>query len=203
MYQKAYSASLPKHSSATDSTHHRHLSLLISLINHLTTRYPSQNLYLQQLASVSYDWVPVPTRTWLKALTHAIRSGNYHQLGNLTDRDRIAQLVMPTGSCDKVTATTKPLLQLHDKLAMHAFTAAIDALRIKVRESTWRIMRSAFRELWLEEPFDTRPWLCRSLTFDINEPLDEFDLWLSDAEKSGGIRRKEGAQGRWIVTKMQ
>jgi hypothetical protein len=110
---------------------------------------------------------------------------------------RVIQLVQPA------TDTDPPPLdeptQLHDVLAIRALTTTIDALRLRARASAWKVMRSAYRELSLEEPYDTQCWLCRSLTLDAAELAE----WLVDAEKSNEMKKREGAGTRWILTKVR
>jgi len=93
--------------------------------------------------------------------------------------------------------------QLHDNLSIRAFKLAIDSLLAKTRASAWRIVRSAYRELWLEESYNTRRWLCDSLAMDSLRSLESFEKWLAEAEKLNELRRKEGTKDRWIVMRVQ
>jgi len=51
------------------------------------------------------------------------------------------------------TSGTSVPTQLHDNLSIRAFKLVIDSLLTKTRVSAWRIVRSAYRELWLEESY--------------------------------------------------
>ncbi|KAJ3569391.1 hypothetical protein NP233_g5082 [Leucocoprinus birnbaumii] len=181
LYLRAFSPSTDLGVDSANHNHHRHMSLLISLIHHLATQFPSQSPYHHQISSMPKDWLPSDTRTWLGCLTRSLRTGNYYQLGILTGEQRVSQLHDPRDSTSTPT-------QLHDQLAVRALTTAIDALRSKARASSWRIMRAAYRELWFEEPYDTRHWLRISL--EIEDP-EEFDQWLAEVEKSNEMKKKD------------
>ncbi|KAF9452940.1 hypothetical protein P691DRAFT_755972 [Macrolepiota fuliginosa MF-IS2] len=172
--------------------HHRHISFLVSLLHHLITAYPSQSLYHQQRTSPSSWAPPQTTSAWLKSLTCSLRTGNYHQFTILTQHERILQLITPTDSQRSV----------HDDLAKRALLTAVEALRAKVRETVWGIVRSAYRELWFDEPaYDTRSWLGRSLCLDTSSM--DMDGWLDHVGSAGHVRKKEDSDTRWIVTKVR
>lgn len=132
--------------------------------------------------------MPEPTRTWLQAVTRSLRSGNYYQFGIMTQNERVSQLLEATDDT------------LHGDLARRALLVAIEALRSKAQETIWSIIRSAYRELWLEESYDTPQWLCRSLC--INE-ASGLNQWLNRLATSSQIRQKEGSEERWIVSKLR
>ena len=64
-------------------------------------------------------------------------------------------------------------------------------------------MRSAYRELWLEESYNTRRWLCDSLAMDSPRSSESFEKWLAGAENLNELRRKEGTQDKWIVMRVR
>jgi len=198
IYPRTYSAST---SPRPKSTNHLRISLLVSLINHLVTQYPSQILYRQQHASLPRDWIPIPTSEWLDSLTRSLRSGNYYKIGILTDEKYMMQTLQLHMHAD--TSEVGIHTQFHNNLSVRAFRTAIDSLLAKVRVTSWRIVRSAYRELWFEELYNTRRWLCDSLVMDSPRSSERFEKWLAEAEKLNELRRKEESQGRWIIMKVR
>jgi len=199
IYPKVYLTS-PKLKS-TNHSHHRHISLLISLINHLITQYPSQILYRQHYVSLPKDWISLATRKWLDSLTCSLRSGNYYKIGFLTNERYMMSALQLSMHTD--TSGTSVPTQLHDNLSIRAFKLVIDSLLTKTRASAWRIVRSAYRELWLEESYNTRRWLCDSLAMDSPRSSESFEKWLAGAENLNELRRKEGTQDKWIVMRVR
>ena len=188
---------------STNHSHHRHISLLISLINHLVSQYPSQILYRQQYISLPKDWISLPTRKWLDSLSYSLRSGNYYKIGSLTNEKYMMSALQLSIHTDTDTSEASMPTQLDDNLSIRAFKLVIDSLLTKARASAWRIVRSAYRELWLEEPYNTRRWLCDSLAMDSPRCSESFEKWLAEAEKLNELRRKEGTQDRWIVMRVR
>lgn len=168
-------------------------SILVILIHHLLSAYPSQRLYHQQWTPLLRSWVPEHTQIWLKSLTKSLRTGNYHQFHTLTQRDTIRQLL------DK-DIDDKGEESFHGDLGIRALWSVVDALRSKVRETIWGVNRRVYKELWLEEGYDTRQWLCRSLCLD--SPQMDVDKWLDRASTAGHIHKKEGTETRWTITKV-
>ncbi|KAF5360592.1 hypothetical protein D9756_004611 [Leucocoprinus leucothites] len=181
LYPKASSASTDPKPNLPSFTYRRHMSLLISLTHHLITQYPSQSLYHQQQTSVPKDWLPQITHNWLRSLTYNLRSGNYYQLSILTSEKHVGQVLElhTHGDTSKADVTT----ELHNELAIRALRTVVDVLRSKARDSTWKIMKAAYREIWFEEPYDTRRWLCFSLGFDNSGSGEEFGPWLGKVEE--------------------
>ncbi|KAH9936591.1 uncharacterized protein B0H18DRAFT_974534 [Fomitopsis serialis] len=107
-------------------------------------------------------------------------------------------------------------------LALEAMYTLVEGVRAKARATVWLIMRSAYRELHClpppvnssktgaEEPSPTSEWLARSLALhslgstaaDVNEMMQMVDEWLAQKCDQGEVKRKEGAEGRWIVCKV-
>lgn len=181
----------PKISSS--SPRFKHTTILVTLIHHLLSAYPSQRSFHQQQTPLLRSWIPEHTQTWLKSLTKCLRTGNYHQFNTLTQRDVISQHL------DKNT-DDKGQEPFHDDLGIRALWSVVNALRSKVRETIWGISRGVYKELWLEEGYDTRQWLCHSLCLD--SPQMDVDEWLDRVSSAGHIRKKEGTEARWIITKI-
>lgn len=107
-------------------------------------------------------------------------------------------------------------------LALEAMCILVEGIRAKARATAWFILRSAYRELHClplpvnppkagaEEPSPTTEWLARSLALhslgstaaDVGEIMQMVDEWLAQRCDQGEVKRKEGAEGRWIVCKV-
>lgn len=91
----------------------------------------------------------------------------------------------------------------------------VEGVRTKARATAWLVIRSAYRELHCVQPpvdaptahASTNEWLTRSLALHplecpITEAMEAVDVWLEEKCTEGEVRRKEGAEGRWIVCKV-
>ena len=86
----------------------------------------------------------------------------------------------------------------------------VDSVRAKARATAWLVIRSAYRELHCVPPpvdvpvvaASTSEWLARSLALHPAEAMKAVDIWLEQKCAEGEVRRKEGAEGRWIVCKV-
>ncbi len=189
----------------------------------LVSSYPSQSAFFESLHSLPNRFLPPQSnaRRWLLDLARTVRLRNYAKMEQLTMREAFNQ-ILPGGETSSETKHSKlgssrkdhpPLPP--DNMAMETLCVLVNALRSKVQETTWRIMRSAYRELYCSQPTDaassfTRDWLCRSLTLRPNtkaggvavDDLSLLDAWLEKKHVGGEIRLKEGAQGCWIVCKL-
>jgi hypothetical protein len=92
----------------------------------------------------------------------------------------------------------------YPNLAHDAVLCLLDALRQKVAETAWSIIRSAYRELSTDEAAEvTRAWLVRSLSLesvcDGDRGIGAVE-WLESKVAAGYVRKKEG-QERWVVCK--
>lgn len=102
-----------------------------------------------------------------------------------------------------------------DDLALEAMCVLVDGVRAKARATAWLVIRSAYRELHcVSSPADvpvahasTSEWLARSLALRPLgcpgiEATKAVDVWLEQKCTEGEVRRKEGAEARWIVCKV-
>ena len=174
-------------------------SLLCSLLHHLVASYPSQGTYHQHLASIPKIALPPGSQisSWLKSVTKSLRTRNYVKLFVLSQKAIVANLL-------ESSTFNHPKGPGTDILASNAVLFLVDALRKKVVETAWNIIRSAYRELDQSSP-DTGTWLARSLFMDSvvsDEWTLEADHWLETKASLGHVRRKENTANRWIVCKL-
>lgn len=195
---------------------------MISLVHLLVSGYPSQSYYQEHLALVSEHFLPQGSsqRVWLTDLTRSLRNRNYARLEQLTSPIILYRLfeISPPSAAD-TNISSYPGGPRH--LAFAAMCALLDDLRNKARDTTWLVLRSAYRELHCTgidptssstelSPSPTVDWLCRSLVLrTVSQPLDNnmqsselVDKWLADRSIGGEVRPKEGTPGRWIVSKL-
>ncbi len=158
------------------------LTILVSLLHNISAGFPSQLPYRQTIDEIplSLDFTGTEAHTWLKGLTKSLRTCNYVHFEQLTRRP----------------STLQPL-QSGSDLAQRAFDLLISKLRARARQRTWLTLRSVYRELSLHPETESRRWLSRCLAF----PSDELDAWIESERALGHVRKKEGAEGRWIVVK--
>ena len=100
-----------------------------------------------------------------------------------------------------LSLTTQPRHDLLNK----AFYAVVDTLRAKARESTWTVIRSAYREISCHADSPTRDWLAKSLALQPVLPDSDsatLDQWLQGKSSLNQVRQKEGVEGRWIICKV-
>jgi phage gp29-like protein len=122
---------------------------------------------------------------------------NYVKLFVLSQKAAVANLLeSPT--------FTNPKDPESDTLASNAVFFLVDALRRKVSETAWNILRSAYRELD-QGSTDTETWLSRSLFMNSvvgDEWTVEADGWLETKASLGHVRKKEDTAKKWIVCKL-
>lgn len=209
------------------------LTALLSLVHFLVAGYPSQSRFFEHLLAMPRTFMPRSSAAyhWVWALARALRQRNYAQLERLTERAAFADLMpqpkpspnskpkpkpqtSPASGDGKDTSKTSTT-GAPENLSLAALSTLIDVLRAKARETTWSVLRSAYRELYCPKPggsdaavAPTRLWLCRSLVLQSTvEPADGLndtsvlDDWLEKKRAADEIRPKEGAEGRWIVHK--
>ena len=122
---------------------------------------------------------------------------NYARLAILGNNSRISYIIS-----QGLKSTNSQIVSFN--LAHDAVLRILDALRQKVAETAWGIIRSAYRELWTDEAGEvTRTWLARSLSLESVHDGDrtiEVLEWLERKVAVGHVRKKDG-QSRWIVCK--
>ncbi|GBE83063.1 hypothetical protein BKA93DRAFT_725687 [Sparassis latifolia] len=207
-----------------DSGHPAFPTTILALLHNLISGYPSQSRYHELLHSLPRTFLPRDSDAyrWMDDLTRTLRRRNYARLERLTQRDAFASFAAP----DKVTSSghagkdgsTADADNRAKSLHLEALCTLVDAVRAKARETAWRILRGAYRELTCplpgrtaEVPLTTSEWLARSLTLRsvLPQRIDHsisiaqlVDDWLNGKCKEGEVRRKEGIEGRWIVCKV-
>lgn len=175
----------------TPSTH----SILISLLHHLVTSYPSQSTYNQHRTQISLR-NRSKASDWLISLTRSLRMRNYAKFENLSGKKSVLEVIG-----ESTTSTT------NSDLGTRALLFAVDSLRRKAGDSAWDTIRSAYRELSCDTTsLGTKTWLRRSLCLDsvvLDDSSCEIESWLEQKLPLGHVRRKEGVEGRWIICKVK
>lgn len=193
---------------------------LVSLLHFLVAAYPSHSRCFEHLHSLPSNFLPSNSEAgrWLRQVTRALRQGNYSRLERLTKRAACTRFADTNSTSKPATGgAPEPSNKLSApapvNLALEALCTLLDALRAKARESSWTILRSAYRELScpkntedaLSEPHQ---WLLNTLALRPVAPSDEsrdeaalVDVWIEKRCAMGDLRPKEGVEGRWVVCK--
>ncbi|KAJ3513488.1 hypothetical protein NLJ89_g2918 [Agrocybe chaxingu] len=177
-------------------------SILGSLLYFLVVPYPSQSRYHEHLDSVPRSLLSRKSELflWLSSLTKSLRMRNYAKFAALAQKAIIVQFI---DSFRELHETKTEGAHKVDKLGLEAVLFFMDALRQKAAESSWTIVRSAYRELWLDYE-STKTWLPRSLCLDSiqdDRPSVKIEDWMRSRVSMGHMRPKDGVEGRWIVCK--
>ncbi|KAH9948867.1 hypothetical protein B0H21DRAFT_820610 [Amylocystis lapponica] len=190
---------------------------VLALLHHLVAAYPSQSQYRERLHSLPHAFLPRTSdaHRWLDELARNLRRCNYARLDALTHRSAFERIFRGT---EDAQGTRDP-----GNLAFEALCTLADALRTKARETTWLVLRGAYRELSCPQlaspptPVEyaspsTRMWLARSLMLrpalskdkDTDVAIKAVDEWLARKAAEGDVRSREseGMEGRWIVCKV-
>jgi len=217
-------------------THRALPATLISLFHHILEGYPSQSRYYEHLHSLPRAFLPRESEAyqWLRGLARSLRTRNFARLDRLTQQEAFERFI--STDSPPASAGVSPMPPNSEanvspgapaNLAREALSTLVDALRQRARETTWLVLRSAYRELHCppasvsagddgnattEVPPSTRDWLARSLTLrpimsDNEQPPDIgklVDEWLMQKSAVGEVRRKEGPgmEDRWLVCKV-
>ncbi|KAF8158061.1 hypothetical protein B0H34DRAFT_655909 [Crassisporium funariophilum] len=186
-------------------------SVLVSLLHHLATSYPSQSTYNQQLDSLPSTLLPRRSiaAVWLASLAKSLRTRNYASFEALSRKKSVLEVVQESHADKSVSETSEPTGTgtQQSNLASRALSCLIASLRRKSGDTAWVIIRSAYREIACDQAAkETRNWLTRSLSLDsvVAEELSlKVDDWLEQKASLGHVRRKEGVEGRWIICKVR
>ncbi|THH06090.1 hypothetical protein EW145_g4333 [Phellinidium pouzarii] len=130
----------------------------ISLIFHLDESFPSQGTYYRHVRSLEplhLDWNSNMLK-WISSLRASAVWKNYARCELLTRHSRVVGLLE---NLSGVSEKEKHLIET-------SLRAVIDALRQKLRNSAWVILRFSYRELTINADTDTAAWLSRSLMLD-------------------------------------
>ncbi|KDR82449.1 hypothetical protein GALMADRAFT_220457 [Galerina marginata CBS 339.88] len=182
-------------------------SVLISLLHHIVASYPSQSTYYQQLESIPTTLLPRKSEAskWLASLTKCLRTRNYAKFAGLSQEASIKFVLVASLSG---TEPKNPLSPRADPdKGLEAVLFLLDALRRKAADTTWNVVRSAYRELSCDQASaETKSWLSRTMCLESvldHELSVEAEHWLVSKVSAGHVRRKEGVEGRWIVCKVR
>ncbi|KDQ62642.1 hypothetical protein JAAARDRAFT_189936 [Jaapia argillacea MUCL 33604] len=194
------------------STDNRQSTTIISLLHHLVAAYPSQATFRQHLQSLPPSFLPddSPASEWITLIASTLRLRNYAKFELLTRPAAFEAFLPPLPSPKSIkspAAPSKATRTPDPSLASDAMHSLVEALRSKARGTTWLILRSAYRELSCQSGSPTRDWLVASLALcpvrSAGNSSFSLDEWLEKTEKEGGIKKKDGVEGRWMVCKVK
>lgn len=205
---------------STLSTPLRNLTTILSLVHHLVAAYPSQTTFRQHLHSLASSLLPPDSEpsAWITSLAASLRSLNYHQFEKLTRPSSLFQLLKAVHQQQKskTSHATVPTFASetfdppcsNNNLANRALQTLVESLRLRAREKTWHVIRSAYRELaCYPDSGTTRDWLERSLCLSsiiTTTKRLSVDEWLQTKSLEGQVRKKDGSsEGKWIICKVR
>jgi hypothetical protein len=153
---------------------------------------------MQQLQALSkYLLKDLTLSEWLQSLTRSLRTRNYARFSRLSDGAAVKSILDAS-----INATGYDL-------GLQATLVLISALRKKVSESAWAVIRAAYRELSTDDAaVETRAWLEHSLCLGSLEKSNSTQSlsakrWLESRETMGHVQRKENVDGRWLICKVR
>ena len=204
------SALVPEVYLSTPSPHHLCLpTILLSSLHHLLVAYPSQVPYSRFLQSIPETLLPraSPIYAWITSLAASLRTRNYARFERLSRKASLSEILEKPDSISATLGALTITPQANRALAFKALLTLLDSLRIKSRETSWAIIRSAYRELTCGvQPSETKSWLSRSLCLQ-SVVSDEFNVeaehWLAQQVPLGAVRRREDVEGKWLVYKVR
>ncbi|KAG5719264.1 hypothetical protein E4T56_gene13356 [Termitomyces sp. T112] len=194
----------------TPSPHNSRLdTVLISLLHHLVATYPSQGTFRQFFDTIPSDFLPRNSafHIWITSIARSLRSRDYACFSALSSSENISKVF---GDSDRLSRAIDSLsLSGEDRegLSRQALLTLAHCLRRKVQNTSWEIIRSAYRELSSDNE-DTRAWLRRSLCLHSLVPYC-YDIspeeWLEQHSALGHTRQKVGANdhGKWLIYKVR
>ncbi|KAF5389288.1 hypothetical protein D9757_003390 [Collybiopsis confluens] len=179
-------------------------AVLVALVNQLVLGYPSQNACRRSVHAIPGNVLPRASRRWILDLLSSLWARNFSKFEKLTRQTTFIPLIesssLTTGLGGMSISDSSAIIMPDHDLAEEALCHAIDALRLRVRNSAWKILCSSYRELACHSNSETRDWLVRSLV--LAEDHSALEEWLEEKKKAGHVRPKEGVEGRWIVCKV-
>lgn len=204
---------------------------LLSLLHFLDSGYPSQSRFDDHKTTLPSTFLPKSSEQgrWIAALARSLRTRNYAKLHALTENTALLALLSSSPSnAVNLTSLSNTNTKLQDNkspilrrdLARDALFAVVSSIRSKAKNTTWLVLRSAYRELHCDVVMDskasgvlsTRDWLCRSLCLplanlhsidDTNAVTSSVSEWLKEKQAAGEVRLKEGTENRWVVYKVK
>ncbi|KAJ3548365.1 hypothetical protein NMY22_g1293 [Coprinellus aureogranulatus] len=181
-------------------------TIILSLLYHLATTYPSQTTYRKHLETIPTEHLPRDSKAfrWLSSLVRSLRTRNYAQFDRLSRTSNLVEILGgQVGGLLMIESLTKsPRADASRELAHNAILTVLHTLRTKARETFWAVLRSAYNELaCTPNAGDSKQWLTRSLVMQspLSEDLTlEAEAWLEEQARTGQVLPKEGVKGRYL-----
>ncbi|KAH6912570.1 hypothetical protein BKA70DRAFT_1422148 [Coprinopsis sp. MPI-PUGE-AT-0042] len=174
-------------------------TVVLSLLYHLVASYPSQASYHSHISAIPPSLLPRQSGaySWIQSLASALRARNYSKFSQFYKKQSLAAIFEDS---------TPPGDKSNTQLVKVAILAILDDLRSKARDTSWAVLRSAYRELDTSAD-KTSAWLTTSLSLQPLLVTDDrtwtAEGWLNEQSSRGHTRQKEGIQGKWIICKVR
>ncbi|KAF5382473.1 hypothetical protein D9615_003027 [Tricholomella constricta] len=180
-------------------------SVVISLLHHLVVAYPSQSSFRQHFASIPSGLIPRNSAAskWIVSLAKSLRTQNYAAFELSTRPSSISRLFEGFNDLSSALKSMSISSGEGGSLSRQALSGLVHSLRSKARETTWEIIRSAYREVSCTNE-ETQTWLGSSLCLQSVVPYGRgigAEDWLEQQSMHGHTRHKDGVVGRWIIYK--
>ena len=156
--------------------------------------FASQKAYYHHLSSLPESCLPRNSEgfTWISSLRRAVQEHNFLECDKLTQRPSVVSLCENLGLGTESGVTS----DLHRR----SLLSVVNALRSKLRESSWTMLRLSYRELRLGEGSDTATWLS-SILFLRGTGSHEDGVavleWLRKKVTEGHVVEADGS--RWVI----
>ncbi|KAI0309922.1 hypothetical protein OF83DRAFT_932183 [Amylostereum chailletii] len=167
-------------------------TVLLALLHSLLAHHPSQQAFYDKYREILPSCrLSHALALWIKGVARSLHRNEPLQLSQRAQLAQIEDLLpLPSEDNRQRPSTIPPLHGL-------AVESLLEAIRDLSRQSSWRILRSAYHEFGLPVA-DTRTWLTRQLLLPEVSGM-ALDAWLKVREEKEEISQKEGAEGRWVV----
>jgi hypothetical protein len=170
-------------------------TVVLSLLYHLVASYPSQASYHRHMRTIPPSLLPRQSGaySWIQTLASALRTRNYSRFSQLYKKQSMTAIF--EGSVTGGDGSNTQLVKI-------AILAILDDLRSKARDTSWAVLRTAYRELDSSAE-TTSTWLTASLSLQPLLVTDDRtwtpESWLDEQSTVGHTRQKEGFPGKWII----
>ncbi|KAH7907331.1 hypothetical protein BJ138DRAFT_1014702 [Hygrophoropsis aurantiaca] len=201
---------ITKSAGPSNSDLNRLASVLICLLHHLVMAYPSQQTFRDQLDTISPLLLDCssPAYVWITSLARSLRLLDYVKFDEMSRPSSFDEFVFPSHNSLPTIQTQqtpeRPSKSPTYDLPRAAVYSLVKRLRMKMREKTWLILRSAYREMSTAD--EMREWFSRTLLLTSVYPetrTTSMEEWMAARAKAGDVRPKEGMEGRWIINKVR
>ncbi|KAF8523138.1 hypothetical protein BU17DRAFT_44168 [Hysterangium stoloniferum] len=183
------------------------LTMMICLLNSLTYAFPSQIAYHSQLRWIRASFFGLTSAQmqqpllWLKSVATALAGNDYARFGLITTPAAVRELLETLQSHGSTPGVRVDL----SNIKYITLLSLIEELRIKMRPTVWKILRTSYRELdttldadWLLESLGLFPSVTYPNKGTFLNKHHLADEWLA-ARGEAETKQREGMTSRWIL----